>query len=395
MHRTASSGYRFLILILVVIVAGASQGLLLPLLTILLEKSGVSSGTNGMNAAALYIGTFLAMLGIERPVRRFGYKKIIAAGILLVTACTLLFPLSDSLVIWFLLRVGVGIGDSALHYASQLWITSSSPADKRGRNISLYGMSYGLGFSIGPLGINLLPLGRWVPFAAISILYLAVFLLLLRMNNENPLIEEREATASKRFKTALSIGWYALIPSFLYGYMESTTNSNFPVYGLRAGMSEQEVSLILPAIGLGSLILQFPLGLLSDRKGRKPVLMAAGLLGSLAFLAVPFAGNNLGMVFVLFLLAGGLVGSFFSLGLAYTADLLPKAILPAANVIASINFSVGSIVGPNLGGIGIQYLGAGSVFYLLGAIFLVFTLLGFLYRRNKADQKSSLIHFTN
>ncbi|WP_334314175.1 hypothetical protein [Aneurinibacillus sp. Ricciae_BoGa-3] len=81
MHRTASSGYRFLILILVVIVAGASQGLLLPLLTILLEKSGVSSGTNGLNAAALYIGTFLAMLWIEKPVRRLGYKRIIGAGI--------------------------------------------------------------------------------------------------------------------------------------------------------------------------------------------------------------------------------------------------------------------------------------------------------------------------
>ncbi|WP_245590498.1 MFS transporter [Aneurinibacillus terranovensis] len=385
--RTTSLTYRFFMVIMVVIVAGMSQGLLLPLLTILLEKSGIPSGMNGLNAAGLYVGTFIAMLFIEKPVRKLGYKRMIMAGMLLVTIATLLFPLWNNLIFWFILRLAVGIGDSSLHYATQLWITSSSPPNKRGRNISLYGMSYGIGFSIGPVGINLLRFGDWVPFAAICLFYLAALGFLLRLTNEFPAREQKEMSRGQRYSGTLKIAWFALIPSFLYGCMESSMNSNFPVYGLRMGLSEEAISLLLPAIGIGGLILQLPLGILSDRKGRKPVLMGAGFIGSLAFLAVPFMEDDVWKIFVLLLAAGGLVGSFYSLGLAYAADLLPKSILPAANVIASINFSIGSIVGPNLGGFGIQFVSPATMFYFLGAVFFAFSVAAFSFGETSTSEK--------
>lgn len=84
---------------------------------------------------------------------------------------------------------------------------------------------------------------------------------------------------------------------------------------------------------------------------------------------------------ILFLLIGGLVGSFFSLGLAYAADILPKAYLPSANVIASVHFSLGSIIGPNLAGLGLQYVSMGSMFYLLGLWYIGFSLLGLIFKR--------------
>jgi MFS family permease len=395
MVQRVSARYRFFILILVVIISGLSQGLLLPLLAILLEKSGVSSGANGLNAAALYIGIFCTMLVIEKPVQKLGYKRIIIGGILLTTIATLLFPLWQNLAFWFVLRILVGMGDSALHYATQLWITSTSPAEKRGRNISIYGMSYGIGFSIGPLGIKLLPLGMWVPFAVVSVFFLLAFLLILRIPNEYPVQEEKRASTKNRYAGAVQLAWFALIPSFLYGYMEASINSNFPVYGLRMGISESWVSLLLPAVGIGGLILQLPLGMWSDRKGRKPILMLAGFIGSLAFFAVPFFGDNIWGIMIAFILAGGFIGSFYSLGLAYVADLIPPSFLPAANIIASINFSVGSIVGPNLGGLGIQYISPGSMFYFLGGMFLLFVMSGFFFHRVKQEEKSSLIHFTN
>lgn len=157
-------------------------------------------------------------------------------------------------------------------------------------------------------------------------------------------------------------------------------NSSFPLYALRSGIGEHFISLLLLAFGIGSLVLQLPLGMWSDRIGRKPVLMACAAVGGLLFVAVPLAGSHVGLLFVLFALAGGLVGSFYSLGLAYAADLLPKAILPAANVIASVHFSVGSILGPSVGGYGIRYVAPSSVFVALGAAFLAFALIGIAFR---------------
>lgn len=66
---------KFSILVSIVFISGFSQGMLLPLIAILLEEAGTSSTLNGLNAIALYIGIVLASPFIEKPMRRFGYKK--------------------------------------------------------------------------------------------------------------------------------------------------------------------------------------------------------------------------------------------------------------------------------------------------------------------------------
>ncbi|CAN7683909.1 MFS transporter [Paenibacillus sp. LjRoot56] len=378
------SNYQLTTLILVIIVAGMSQGMLLPLLTILLDRSGVSTDTNGVNAAALYIGIFATMFFIEKPVRRYGYKPVIMIGMSLIIIANCLFPVWQQVGFWFVLRLIVGIGDSALHFATQLWIVASSPKEKRGRNISLYGMAYGVGFSLGPLGITLLKAGIWVPFMVTSIFFLLILLLLTRLKNEKPERAERAEAAHKRATTVISLAWFPLITSLLFGYMEAAMNSNFPLYGLRIGISESTIGLLLPVTGIGGLIMQLPLGIWSDRIGRKPILMGTAIVGALAFSCVPFVGTNLWGLGLCLGVAGGMVGSFFSLGLAYAADILPRHLLPTANIIASIQYSVGSIIGPLVGGIALHYLSVFSIFYFLGLVYLLFGLSGFIFKARTA-----------
>ncbi|QGG57874.1 MFS transporter [Paenibacillus sp. B01] len=376
--------YRLLVLLAVVVTAGASQGLLLPLLAILLERAGVPEDVNGLNSMALYIGTFSTMFFIERPVRRFGFKAVIVTGIVLITAATLLFPLTaGSLTAWFLLRLVIGVGDSGMHFATQLWMVSRAPASRRGTFISLYGMSYGVGFSIGPLGINLLHFGEAAPFLVSAGLYAVVLLLALGLpaKDRPEAAEPGEATGAARYLKVYRIAWYALLPAMLYGIMEASMNSSFPLYGTQIGLGREAISALLPALGLGGLLLQLPLGSLSDRIGRLPVLIGCGLGGGVLFACIPAAGDSVVLVAALLALAGGLVGSFFSLGLAYAADQLPRHLLPGANVLASIHFSVGSIAGPVVGGFGLRYGAAGSLFWLLGGAFLLFGMIGLALAR--------------
>lgn len=372
------------ILIMVVIVAGLSQGLLLPVLSIFMEERGIPSSVNGLHAAALYIGSFGMSLVAVKVLERIGFKKLILGGMVLVTAAFPLFPLISNLEVWFILRLLVGIGDNALHFASQLWMLLITPPHQRGKNISIYGMSYGIGFSIGPLAIKLLPYGRLVPFLLLTILFALVALLVyLKMPDTVPdkMNEGQEQASGQRKVTRIyRLAWFALIPSLLYGYMEAAMNSNFPIYGLRTGLTTGQISTLLPFFGIGGLILQLPLGYLSDRYGRKIILMIAGSLGGLLFLIVPLIGNHYFGLMLIFMVTGGLVGSFFSLGLAYAADILPRHLLPTANVIASIHFNLGSIVGPNFGGIAMHFGSAGLLFVFLGLFYLLFTIAGFVFR---------------
>lgn len=101
--------YRFWVLIVMVAIAGFSQGMLLPVLAIMLDKIGVPPSLNGLNAAALYIGILLASPFIEKPVRRYGYKPIIVAGLVIVMGSVILFPFWQVFWFWFILRIIVGI----------------------------------------------------------------------------------------------------------------------------------------------------------------------------------------------------------------------------------------------------------------------------------------------
>ncbi|MBH8606369.1 MFS transporter [Thermoactinomyces sp. CICC 10521] len=375
---------RFRILVLIVCVAGMTQGLLIPLLTTLLDEQGINPAVNGLSAAALYIGMLIASPFGARVVKRKGLKWTILFGLCTVGGATILFPLSSNVWIWSFLRLVVGAGDSLLHYATQLWITTTAPAVQRGKRISQYGFAYGLGFGIGPLGMNLLVFGKFMPFLAVLAVLGISLCLSLRLDNGS-LPESAEVASGKRQRNGAQLrriyltGLVALCPPVLYGFLETALSGNFPVIGLKEGLSKGWISILISAFVWGSLLLQVPLGTLGDRIGRKRILIATCCLGSLGMFLIPLLLSNVIYLLIAFTLIGGFVGSLFSLGLAYATDLLAADDLPAANAIAAMHFSVGSILGPYLGGYLIEWFGSPALFWFIGSSLLVFVLLALLY----------------
>lgn len=57
---------RFRILVALVLISGFSQGMLLPLIAVILEQKGISSSVNGLHATGLYIGVLLASPFMEK-----------------------------------------------------------------------------------------------------------------------------------------------------------------------------------------------------------------------------------------------------------------------------------------------------------------------------------------
>lgn len=383
---------RYLTLVLAVSVSGVSQGLLMSLLAIILEKDGVPSSLNSMNALWLYIGMLIVTPFLEKPVRRFGYKPVIVVGMGIVAISTILFPVWDAFIFWMALRFLIGVGDSLIHFATQTWIVSTAKEHERGKKISFYGFSYGIGFAVGPLGINLLEINLWAPFVALMIFYFVVFIFVQRLSNELPVQGERvkQSGTALRYRQVLMLSWFAFLPAMLYGYLESSLNNNFPVYALQAGISQQWISILLPSFLIGGLVMQMPLGILSDRVGRKRVLISVIVFGGLGFALVPMMMNHVWGLLILFAIIGGLVGSTFSLGLAYMADLLPMSLVPTGNILSTIVFGSGSLVGVYLNGIMIEYIGGQWMFYILAASYIGATLLGILFKGNR-EKRSELI----
>lgn len=181
-----NSKHLMTILVSLVSISGFSQGMLLPTIAIIFEQDGISSSLNGLHATGIYVGVLLASPLMEAPLRKFGYKPMILIGGLSVIISLALFPVWKSFWFWFLLRLMIGIGDRMLHFATQTWITDQSPISKRGRNISIYGLFFSLGFMIGPFMTKLLEINEVLPSIG-TILFIIFISLVIFKENKNTL----------------------------------------------------------------------------------------------------------------------------------------------------------------------------------------------------------------
>ncbi|PKR76931.1 MFS transporter [Halalkalibacillus sediminis] len=377
---------RFAILVMIVGISGFSQGMLLPVIAILLEQSGISSSVNGFHATALYIGILIISPFLEAPLRKYGYKPIILVGGALVFSSLFFFTLWEALWFWFILRMMVGVGDTILHFGTQTWITTTTSEDKRGRYIAIYGLAFGLGFAIGPLMTRLIEINPTLPFIVSGAMCLLVWSLMFFVRNEFPVQEGVQFTSTRsigRFIGAFKYSWVALLAPFTYGFLETTLHSNFPVYALRIGHEVGMISLIIPCFAAGSILSQIPLGILSDYIGRKRVILFVLAGGTISFVFASIFEESVAWLFVTFALGGMLVGSLYSLGISYMTDLLPKELLPAGNILCGVMFGVGSITGPLLAGIFIEYLPGISFFYVIVLFLSVMMLIVYFKNTTK------------
>jgi len=379
---------RFTILVVIVSISGFSQGMLLPLISIIFERDGVSSALNGLNATGLYIGTLLISPFIEQPLRRWGYKPIILIGGALVFASLLAFPLWKSVTFWFVLRLLIGVGDHALHYATQTWITSTADHKSLGKGMAIYGLSFSIGFAVGPLMVKLIEIAEALPFIVSSIMCLFAWSFVFLLQNEKPerLTGDLNARGWQRYKMAIVFGWIAFLGPFVYGFLESSLNALFPVYALRKGFEVGMIPIILSVFTFGGILTQVPLGALGDKVGRRNILMIGSFGGAIIFAIASFLEHSQFAVAVAFFLTGTLVGSMFSLGITFMADLTPKELLPTGNLLCGIALSIGSLTGPFLGRVYLEYVKNYSFLLLVAMLLLVVAIVLFIFGRRKHQQ---------
>ena len=151
-----------------------------------------------------------------------------------------------------------------------------------------------------------------------------------------------------------------------------------PLYMQQLGANPVMIGMILGIIGFTMMISHLPAGYISDRIGRRPVLILAWLIGCSATWIMGLA-NTL-PVFV----AGSALYGFTSFVVAplngYITTARGKMSVGRALTLISASFNVGAILGPILGGlIGNRY-GLGSSFRVAGFVFLLSTITIFFIK---------------
>ncbi|TDL98287.1 MFS transporter [Macrococcus brunensis] len=373
------------ILSAVVSISGFSQGMLLPLISFIFERDHVPSIVNGFHATSLYIGVFLTSLFLEGLLRKWGFKPLIITGGVLVCLSFLLFPVLQAMSIWFVLRLIVGVGDNMLHFATQSWLTHVTPRNQLGRALAYYGLSFSLGFMLGPILVPLVNIHESLPFLISAGLTFIAFSLVFTLKNSFPEPSEEKVSLSStfiNFRKVIHTSWIAFLFPMVFGVMESSLNSNFPVFALKHDLSLIDITWILPMFSLGTIIFQVPIGSLSDRMNRSHLMLLLTLIGAGIFLLGDFfIAHHYGMM-AIFFIAGVFTGSLYSLGVTYMTELTPRYLLPAGNLMCGIVFSIGSIFGPIIGGTVISVTDNQFFFIAISVLILLTSVATYIFILN-------------
>jgi MFS family permease len=122
-----------------------------------------------------------------------------------------------------------------------------------------------------------------------------------------------------------------------------------PFYGERFAATPQQVTVLMATFSAMQMLAAPVWGRLSDRAGRRPVLMVSMTAAALAYLWLAFA-DALWMLFAARALAGICAGNIAA-AQAYVADVTPPEKRAHGMGMIGAAFGLGFIIGPALGGV--------------------------------------------
>ena len=122
-----------------------------------------------------------------------------------------------------------------------------------------------------------------------------------------------------------------------------------PLYAQRFQATEWQIGILLASYSFMQFLASPVLGWLSDRYGRKPVLLCS-LVGSAAGYLLMANAASLGMLFAARILAG-IAGASVGTASAYIADITPPEDRSKRIGLIGAAFGIGFVLGPAIGGI--------------------------------------------
>lgn len=344
---------------------------------------GLRGGIEGFSAAELAIvtsGYFMGFLSGARLtpllIRRVGHVRVFAALGSFMSAGLIAFTLLAEPWAWTLLRLLVGFCMSGIYVAAESWLNNAATNETRGKVLSAYMIAQTLGI-IGAQG--LLTLGDAATaalFIVASILVSISFAPILLSATPVPTVEVARPMSLRRLFSGSPLGTVGI---FLLGSVYATQAGMGAVFGTQIGLSASQIALFVAMLFAGALVLQYPIGWLSDRIDRRKLIFGAAVVGAASCALGWIASGGLWPLMVAAFFAGGMTTPLYALFLAYTNDFLSAEEMPAASGGLVFTFGLGAIVGPLVTGWAMQGLGPFAFWLTLGATFAAMALYA-LYR---------------
>lgn len=344
-------------------------GLYGTLLAIRAGVDGYSAGTVGLIMAAYYAGFVLGCLQCPKLIQGVGHIRAYAALTAIASAASLAHVLLVDAAVWALLRGIAGFCFAGLYMIIESWLNEKVEQSARGRVFAVYMM-----VNLGALGLGQLLLltansQSFTLFCVVSILIslAAVPLSLTRVSP--PVPEKRPRLPVSRLWRISPLGLIACIG---VGLAQGTFWSLTPVFTLDYGLSENMTAIFMMVAVFGGLLLQWPIGWLSDRFDRRAVLCAVCLATAVLAAALTRVGDlgSLPSLLVLAALYGGTSFTIYSLAVAHANDHASSSGIVALSASLLLAYAIGATAGPLIVGWLVDRTSPSAVYGFIAVVYI-------------------------
>ncbi|MEX2643396.1 MAG: MFS transporter [Acetobacterales bacterium] len=348
------------------------NGLITSLLALRMGIEGFPVQTAGLIMSAQSLGFVIGPFLVPRMMHRVGHIRMFAFCAAVAAVATLTLPLHLHPVTWLLLRFATGLALSGCTLILESWLNHRTATETRGRVLGVYMVLYYLAFGAAQFLLLTAAPSGFELFSIAAILFALALLPIAATRIGEPDRPEPHLPSFRRLWRTTPLG---TVGCFCAGFMGTAFVAAGPLFARARGMTTEEIATFMGAAMMAGLLLQLPLGMLSDRVDRRRLIGAVAALTALAALGLgfgsvygPWAAIGAAMVY------GGLVYAIYPLVVSHANDVAGPhdgVVLSAGLIFAC---GLGSTCGPLVAMSLMSGLGPAGMFIAIAAVGLVLTI---------------------
>ena len=355
----------------------AGNGLQGALLGTRAEQLAFGDLTTGFIMAGYFSGFLLGSTWVPSLVSNVGHVRVFGALAGLASSAILVHAIFEFASVWIIMRFVTGFAYSGMYIVAESWINDKATNETRGGLLSVYMIVTMSGLILGLMMLSSGEPNSSDLFILVSIFVSVAVIPILMTAAKVPEIQEPEKVSIRRVYDTSPL---AVIGMAMIGMSSAMIFGMGAVYATKLGLSLGEISIYMSAVMLGAMLLQYPIGKLSDIFDRRTVILIVQIMTIGASVIAYFAES---MDVWIFIAAGALYGGIhtplYSLYIAHANDYLtPRQIVATSSKLVMIN-GFGAVFGAPIVGYTMSVFGTSAFYLTQGAIHVIMSLI-VLYR---------------
>jgi MFS family permease len=380
MLQVLSSAWALLRGMCLLMVGNGMQGTLLGI-------RGEIEGFSTLEMSIVMSAYFAGFLGGSRMapsmIRRVGHVRVFAALASLISAVMILYPTFADPWIWTVGRVIIGFCFSAVYVTAESWLNEAADNSNRGKALSLYMMVQTFGIVASQALLLTADPSGFVLFVIPSVLVSIAITPILLSISPTPAFDTTKPMTLRQLSKFSPLGCFGML---ILGGVFSAQFGMSSVYAAQAGLSIGQISTFVATFFVGAVLLQYPIGWISDRMDRRTLIIYVAMVGAVGSLIGVAFGHQFAFLLISAFIIGGTSHPLYSLLLAHTNDFLEHGDMTAASGGLVFINGLGAVCGPLIVGVLMENIGPPGFYLYIGFLFII--LVG--YAAYRSTQRNSI-----